>query len=122
MLYIKQTKKLGRGVYSTTAIKANTLIESSPILLIPHEEFDTSSILDLYVYKYNKTTAALALGLGSLFNHSDTPNVIYQVNYKTNCIEFMTNVDIKKNTQLFIDYGYDVKYARDRYRNAKKFQ
>lgn len=122
MLYIKHTKKYGRGVYSRSSIKKGQLIESSPILLIPHDEFNSSSVLDLYVYKYDKNTAALALGFGSLFNHSDSPNIAYQVNYESNCIEFIAAKNIKAHSQLFIDYGYDVRYARERYRNSKKFQ
>lgn len=49
---------------------------------------------------------ALALGLGSLFNHhSSNANVSYELDKKTNSIKYRTVRDIKEGEELLICYG-----------------
>ena len=55
------------------------------------------SILDNYYYAWKvdgKKAAALALGMGSLYNHSYNPNAEYTQNYKTDEISFISIKDI----------------------------
>lgn len=114
-LIIKNTKKLGRGVFAAKNIPANVLIESAPILLMPYIEVPNCSILDLYCYGWNDENIAIALGYGGLYNHNFKPNVFYQNNFEKNVIEFYTIKKIRKGQQLFIDYGYNPIYAKKRY-------
>ncbi|KAI5120772.1 hypothetical protein M0805_004735 [Coniferiporia weirii] len=49
---------------------------------------------------------ALALGLGSLFNHSNSPNVSFSVSPSTETIRYMTTRSIKTGEELCIFYGH----------------
>ena len=108
MIKIKKTKKLGRGLFATESIPAKTVIEKSPLIVIPAIEsvkFEDST-LGSYVYEF-KDGLGIALGYGSLFNHNDNPNVAWKVLEKEKCILFWAIKDIPPDQQLFIDYGYD---------------
>lgn len=108
MITIKKDKKFGRGVFASKLIKSKTLVEISPLIVIPPEDSPKieKSILNNYVYEF-KDGLAIALGIGSLFNHSDKPNLIWKISKKNQSIYFWTSKDIHPGEQLFIDYGYD---------------
>lgn len=115
-LVLKNTKKYGRGVYATRSIKTGEVVETSPVLTIDNWEADRigSTIFNRYVFEFNdgyKKGTALALGLGSLFNHSKNRNITYKNDLKNKTINFIATRDIKKGEQLFINYGYDIKHA-----------
>lgn len=110
MITIKKTKKYGRGIFANKNIKKGTIVEISELITIDSTKEDkmvSSTKLKHYLYLY-KDTSALALGLGSLFNHSNHPNVSWKMNEKNKTIVFKVNQDIEKGQQLFIDYGYEV--------------
>ncbi|KAF9021076.1 cytidine deaminase-like protein [Hymenopellis radicata] len=54
---------------------------------------------------------ALALGLGSLFNHSDVPNVSYELDHSTDSIRYITTRDIESGQELCIFYGHQLWFA-----------
>jgi len=120
VIEIRTTKKYGRGLYANKDIKAGELIESSPIIILEQEDTagkyleqeDTAGkYLELYVYIWKGNKECLALGFGSLFNHKEKSNIDYSCNYKDKCMEYWANSNIRKGSQLFIDYGYDPKVA-----------
>ncbi|TCD70561.1 hypothetical protein EIP91_002907 [Steccherinum ochraceum] len=49
---------------------------------------------------------ALALGLGSLFNHSESPNVSYHLSTETESIRYVTSRPIRQDEELYIFYGH----------------
>ena len=51
---------------------------------------------------------ALALGLGSLFNHSETPNVSYTLDPSTESIRYTTAKLIKPGDEMCIFYGHNL--------------
>lgn len=51
---------------------------------------------------------ALALGLGSLFNHSPTPNLNYIRNYEADSIRYVTSKEVQAGEELCIFYGTDL--------------
>lgn len=113
MLIIKNTKKYGRGLYSTKNIKKGDIVEISPIVVLDKYEAQkiTDTLLNVYVFEWSKEGSALALGKGGLFNHSRTSNISYMNSFRTKEIFFIATKNIKKGTQLFIDYGYDPLYG-----------
>jgi len=46
--------------------------------------------------------------LGSLFNHSDPPNVTYSLDIKNDCIRYTTSRDIREGEELCIFYGHSL--------------
>ncbi|EST06690.1 SET domain protein [Kalmanozyma brasiliensis GHG001] len=102
----------GRGVYTTTPISADTTIEISPVLLFPPAEYaqhGSKTQLDGYTFVWKRTEAgavmALALGLGSLFNHSGTPNVKWMLDRETHSIRYSTVRGVEAGEELTISYG-----------------
>lgn len=109
MIKIVKNKRFGRCLVSIKNIKKGTLIEVSELIIVPKKSevaLVEKTILDCYVYAFGKNGIAIALGNGSLFNHSKDPNVKYV--FKNNKLYFTTIKDVKKNEQFFIDYGYSV--------------
>ncbi|KAG6541340.1 hypothetical protein Mapa_017282 [Marchantia paleacea] len=115
-LEIWSTPAKGRGVYATRDIPQGCVVEISPVLLIPKEQYKTGvnqSELKNYVYTWNwgpgrggrNGDMALALGLGSIFNHSRRANVSYRVRSDNLTIEYTTTSDIRAGEELCIYYG-----------------
>lgn len=111
-LRICDTPTAGRGVVASQPIARDVIVEISPVLLFGAEEYQAHgrhTLLDSYTFVWEKrtngSTMALALGLGSLFNHSPRANVSYQLNRTAQCIQFRTVRDIAAGEELCICYG-----------------
>jgi SET domain-containing protein len=112
MLLIKKTKKLGRGVFTDSNLSQDQLIETSPLIVISKsKEVDSimDTILGNYAYYFTATKIAFAGGFGSFFNHNENNNVRWEVDHKKQQIRYYTTRDIKKNEQLFLNYGYSIR-------------
>ncbi|OBZ90355.1 SET domain-containing protein 7 [Choanephora cucurbitarum] len=97
----------GRGVFTNEPLGRNTLIEISPILFFnaaEYEEHGKYTILDHYTYCW-KDGFALALGLGSMFNHDNSPNVGFIRDIPNKLIRYVTLRPIEKGEELCISYG-----------------
>jgi uncharacterized protein len=109
-IYIKQSDitSAGRGVFARRKIKKYEIIEQCPIIDIP--EHDTAnlkeSILVTYFFFYgqDKKNLLLALGFGSIYNHSYKPNASYKIIKKERKIVFMALSDINKDKEIKINY------------------
>jgi SET domain-containing protein len=97
----------GRGVFTRVFIPKNTLVEISPILLFSSEEYAAHgkfTILDSYTYCW-QGGYALALGLGSMFNHDSCPNVGFIRDIPNSLIKYVTLRDVQQEEELCISYG-----------------
>lgn len=112
-LSVRKTRSAGRGVFAAKRLQAGTLINISHVLLFPIEEYEKYgkfTQLDNYTYIWHKDlegkSMALALGLGSLFNHSyDSPNVSYTFDRVNETIRYTLLKDVDPETELCISYG-----------------
>jgi uncharacterized protein len=110
--YVKQSEipDSGRGVYAKCDIKKGEIIEQAPIIEIPkHDTKDLNkSILVTYFFYFGKykERQAIALGFGSLYNHTHKPNARYKIKPTENRIDFIALEDIKKDDEITIDYNY----------------
>ncbi|WP_155767501.1 SET domain-containing protein [Sporosarcina ureilytica] len=108
---IKDTGKYGRGIFATRDIKKGELIEVSPVIVSHRNEWKylKKTILNDYCFswgeKYEHT--ALALGYGSIFNHSYSPNAYFIYNMENQSIDFYTRLDIKMGEEITINYNED---------------
>ena len=50
---------------------------------------------------------ALALGYGSLYNHSYTPNARYFTNIENQSIDFYARKDIREGEEIMVNYNGD---------------
>ena len=112
-LRICETGNAGRSIFASRPIESNTIIDISPVLLFNPEEYEAHgrhTILDSYTFVWEKSTSgntmALALGLGSLFNHHPTSaNISYELDKTTRSIRYRTVRQIQKGEELCICYG-----------------
>jgi len=100
---------IGRGVYAKKNFQPGELIESVPVILIPAAEWEfiEKTILYDYCYAFGETTEdqAVALGFGSLYNHSFTPNARYVKHIEEKIINFFALRPIFIGEEITINYN-----------------
>ncbi len=110
-LSVASSNKKGKGVFATEKIKANTIIEISPVLVFPNKEVKDveKTMLFDYLFEWGKKRKKRALGLGyiSLYNHSYSANCDYEMDFDYNTITIKTVKDVQKGEELFINYNAD---------------
>jgi len=105
----------GNGVYAKTSFKQGDVVEISPMLLIQRWEIGRCFIDHRFPAAQVAPphgTSKVALGLGSVFNHNDTPNLGYRDAKTVGCNAAQTysqcyyaTRDIAQGEELFISYG-----------------
>jgi uncharacterized protein len=107
-LTIASSHNRGRGVFTTEAIAANTVIEIAPVIVV--NALDRSHLEKTLLYDYifewgdDSKMAAVALGYISIYNHSNEPNCAYDMDFEHQTITITTLKDIAVGTELFINY------------------
>jgi SET domain-containing protein len=98
----------GRGVFAARDIKKDETIESCPI--IEFSKHDTSNLKESFFVTYffyfgkNKERLAIALGFGSIYNHSYKPNATFNIKPKKEVIDFVALKGIKKDEEITFNY------------------
>lgn len=106
LIEVRNTKSKGRGVFARTLIPEGTVFERVPLLVMPAEDIlagEQSRMLQGYIFEYKKKVA-LALGYGSLYNHSYTPNARYD-DAGRQTKEFSALRDILPGEEITINYN-----------------
>lgn len=110
---IKEFIEFGRGLYAIQDIEGGETIHTCEIILLSPEETklaDEHKILANHRFAYSRFQDAVLLGYGSLFNGlPEGYNVDFEVvfiDYRP-MVKFITNRNISKGEQLFINYTYD---------------
>lgn len=116
----------GRGVVAAAPIPAGTLVERSPVLIIPADErhLIDPSIVFTYVFMWEHGTveedlyrhegrAAIALGYTSLLNHSYTPNCEFVRHIDDLTIDLVALHPIAAGEELTIDYQMTLWFVPD---------
>lgn len=105
-LYLKNTEGKGRGVFCLEDIPKGTLIHISPVLVLKGDDTELSQQTILQHYTYNwGIHQAVALGLGSMFNHNRSNNVGFIKKKEKDMIEYHTLENVPAGTELCINYG-----------------
>lgn len=104
VLEVKSIPKKGRGVFATSNIKKDAIIEICPVAVFPFIEGQQHA-LEGYAFRWTKTKVAIALGLGSLYNHSYTPNAEYVQDRKLKEIHVYALRNIRKGEEICFNYN-----------------
>jgi len=125
---VKLYPDMGRGLTTYTYLKKGTFLMQCELLVLSNLDSTVVNYTELkhYTFKYNDVGQdCLCLGLGEIFNHSDTPNVKYELQdfvqdgQTRKVMVFSTLCDITAGEQLFIDYNADVKVDTQEYVDSK---
>ncbi|HDR7777705.1 TPA: SET domain-containing protein-lysine N-methyltransferase [Bacillus tropicus] len=106
--FIKDTGKYGRGVFADRLIKKGELIEQCPVIVIPMMERYYLDMTEVGNYYFNwgkdYNDVAIALGYGSLYNHSYFPSASFSNNLENLSINFYAIKDIQQGEEITVNY------------------
>ena len=99
----------GRGVVAQRRFEAGETIERPPVLVIPPDEVALirETRLASYYYEWGADCrqGAIALGYGSLYNHSYEPNARFVFHEDQDCLEFIALREIEPGEEITINYN-----------------
>jgi len=112
-LYVAESNVGGRGVFTAQSIQKGDLIEICPVIVLPEKDinFIEKTILHNYYFFWgaNQKRGALALGFGSLYNHSYKPNACYKLDLTNLSIDFYCVKGISAGREITVNYNGDPK-------------
>ena len=102
---VKRVKGKGRGVFARRAIRKGEVFETCPVLVLPGDSIEDFSMgIGPYVFRWGEGKLALALGFGSLYNHSYRPNARYlDVGPRTKAFEAIR--EIAAGEEVTVNYN-----------------
>jgi SET domain-containing protein len=109
-LTIKESPGRGRGVFAARAFNPGDIIEVCPVIVLSPEDAHRLDPTALYSYYFgwspDNTGGAIALGYGSLYNHSDTPNAAYHRDEAARAITITALRPIAAEEEILITYNF----------------
>ncbi len=110
-LYFMDSSLSGRGVFTSEPIPGGSLIEICPVIVIPEREVDVIHHTELHDYYFvwgeENEQAAIALGYGSLYNHSFKPCAEFILDLDNRTIEVIALRDINPGEEITLNYHGD---------------
>src|SRR4051794_605546 len=107
LVYVKRIKGKGRGVFAKRPIPEGAVIERVPTLVVAVEDIagvNNNPVLSRVCFIRNEATVSIALGYGSLYNHSFAPNAVYEeAGSKTMIFRALRPID--KDEEITINYN-----------------
>ncbi len=97
-------------MFTRKAIKAETIIETAPVIVMTHEErlHLDQTILHNYIFEWQpdgQQLCCMALGLIPMYNHSYQSNCEYYMDYDNNEIFIQSVRNILPGEELTINYN-----------------
>lgn len=109
ILTVAPSEKRGRGVFTFEDIPENTVIEISPVLVLPagDRKLVEQTLLYDYIFEWgdDNREACIALGYLSLYNHSYAANCEYDMDFESALMTIRTVRAVAKGEELFINYN-----------------
>ncbi len=105
-LYVAPSRTHGTGVFAARAIAVDGLVERCPVIVCPQgqEELLEQTALRGYYFTWEHDGVALALGFGSLYNHSWRPNAAYDHDYEAGVVRYYAVRPIARDDEITINY------------------
>lgn len=106
-VFVGDSPGRGRGVFARRAFHPDELIETCPVIVLAPSETALIDATKLYNYYFGweGDRAAIALGFGSLYNHSRTPNAAYAKDYAAGVIRVRAISSIAPGGEILIRYN-----------------
>ncbi len=110
-LHVATMGEMGRGIFTSKKIAADTIIEVAPVIVMSMEDrlLLDKTLLYNYIFEWgeNNERCAMALGLVAMYNHSYQSNCEYFMDFEEDTILIKTVRTIKKGEELTINYNGD---------------
>ncbi len=108
VLVVRESEGRGRGVFAEAPIAEGTLFEECHVLVVPAEQVAPllGTALRDYVFAWGGTDdeVAVALGLGSLYNHARDPNAMFVRKLEARTLAFYAIRPIAAGEEITISY------------------
>ncbi len=100
---------MGNGVFTSASIKAGTIVEVSPVIVMDKNErlLLDQTLLHDYIFEWGdrKKQCCMAMGYVPVYNHSYNSNCEYEMEFDQGQIRITAVKNIKKGEELFINYN-----------------
>lgn len=110
-LYIASSPQRGRGVFTAESVTTGDVIEICPVIVLPPEDMDRIHASRLHDYYFlwgpGRDRPAIALGYGSLYNHSEQPNAEFELDFEEEVITIVCLHPISPGEEITIHYQPD---------------
>ena len=110
-LYVSQSDIEGRGVFTSSDIAEETLLEICPVIVIPEKDLNAIHNTALHDYYYywgeGEKEGCIVLGFGSMYNHSVTPNALCVPDYDNKSFNYYTLREIQAGEEITVNYNGD---------------
>jgi len=101
----------GRGVRAGRRLSCGEVVDAAPVVVIPSRQrrMVEQTVLAQFSFVWDDETGstAVALGRGSLFNHSYEPNVAAEKRIAARMIHFIALREIEPGEELTLNYHGD---------------
>lgn len=122
-IYVAKSGEKGRGVFTSTDLKKNTVIEIAPVIVMSKKDrsFLDQTLLHDYIFEWGNLhdQCCMALGYVPLYNHSYESNCEYEMNFRKEIITIKTVRTVKAGEELFINYNGDWNNTKPLWFDAK---
>lgn len=107
-IYVSNSIISGRGVFASSDIEKDEVLEECHFILLDKPYKDLGVIKD-YVFSYplNGRKSAVVCGFGMIYNHSYDSNATWEICDDKRLFRFKSLKDINKGDEIFIDYKTD---------------
>jgi hypothetical protein len=97
----------GRGVFAARAFRRGSVVERAPVLFVFNGfcALGDKEELSQYELAWGRKKVAIACGLVHLYNHSDTPNVVFERDLLRGVITVRAVRNIKAGAELCHKYA-----------------
>lgn len=108
-LYVADSPLHATGVFAGRDFAADEVIETAPVIVFPADQLEhvDQTSLHGYYFAWADDGGGLALGFGSLYNHSFAPNARYETDWDGGVVVFSALVDIAADEEILINYNGD---------------
>jgi hypothetical protein len=105
-VFVGESDVHGRGVFAARPFEAGDVIEDCPVIVFGAEEVEHLEETSLrgYYFEWADEGVGLALGLGSLYNHSASPNAAAEADYDLEIVRYTAIGRIEAGAEVVFDY------------------
>lgn len=110
-LFVDDTGGRGRGVFTKMDLAPDTILEVSPVIVMPAKDrlLLDQTLLHDYIFEWGpeRDKCCMALGYIPIYNHSYSSNCEYFMDFENDTIMVKTVTKISKGEELTINYNGD---------------
>jgi SET domain-containing protein len=107
-LYVSSSEMQGRGVFAAREYSSGDIIEICPVIIVPAAQRPAleSTIIVEHYYEWGDA-GGVALGFGSLYNHSYEPNAVYRKHMDRDLVIVSALKSVACDEEITINYNGD---------------